>query len=488
VASRSILLELAELENIPGAKLLDFSGGGVRGVSGVCIDSRLAGEGSLFVALPGARQDGHTFAQEAFDRGAAVVMVEEAKLQDSALGLEGLAKQRGRVLLVLPAALRGLQDAARLYLKKFPRLLKMAVSGSAGKSSVKEIAAAIIGREKETVYNPGNLNSETGLPLAVFEVRSHHEAGIFEMGMNRRGEIEELAAVLEPCVALITNIGSAHIGILGSREGIAKEKKNIFSRFSGTETALVPADDEFRDFLAEGVRGTVKFYGPSSFAEWEGVRDLGLGGSEIRWAGEWARFRLPGKHNLKNALAAIALAREAGASDVAIRQGLESVWPLFGRSEIVEGPVTVIRDCYNASPESTAEALAFCDSLDWPGRKIYVLASMLELGDHAGAAHEQIGRALAASAADRVFLLGEEMGAAAEVLRQAGTRDYSFAADMKELAGALEAYIRPGDLVLLKGSRGKALEGLSGLLAAIREPAVQESGEIFAGKGVVHVS
>jgi UDP-N-acetylmuramoyl-tripeptide--D-alanyl-D-alanine ligase len=304
------------------------------------------------------------------------------------------------------------------------------------------------------------------------------------MGMNRTGEIAELAAVLEPCVALITNIGTAHIGILGSQGHIAKEKKNIFSRFSGAETALIPADDEYRDFLAEGVRGTVKLYAAASFAEWGGVRDLGLGGSEICWAGEWVRFRLPGAHNLKNAAAAIALAREAGAGDAAIRRGLESVRPLFGRSEIVPGPVTVIRDCYNASPESVAEALAFCDGLAWPGRKIYVLASMLELGDHAGAAHEEIGRALAASAAARVFLLGDEMEAAAEVLRQAGSRGYCFAADMEELAGALAEYVRPGDLVLLKGSRGKALERLSGLLAAVQEPAVQEPvAEISAGRG-----
>jgi UDP-N-acetylmuramoyl-tripeptide--D-alanyl-D-alanine ligase len=299
------------------------------------------------------------------------------------------------------------------------------------------------------------------------------------MGMNRRGEIEELARIVEPAVALITNTGSPHIGILGSRTMIAKEKKNIFSRFSGTERALIPEDDDFTDFLAEGIRGQVVFYGPASFPEWEGVRDLGLGGSEIRWAGEWVRFRLPGKHNLKNALAAAALAREAGAGGDAIRRGLESVKPLFGRSEVVEGPVSVIRDCYNASPESAAGALAFCDGLDWGGRKIYVMGSMLELGDHARKAHEDLGRLLAASGADKVFLFGEEMKTAAEALGRAGRKDFFHAGDMEDLAAALEKYVRPGDLVLLKGSRGNALERLSGLLAGIRDP---------AGKESVHVS
>jgi UDP-N-acetylmuramoyl-tripeptide--D-alanyl-D-alanine ligase len=476
-----VLLEFAELGKIPGARLIDFSGSPGGGVSGVAIDSRLAGEGSLFAALPGANQDGHAFVEDAFDRGAAAALVSGAKLKDPALGLEALAKKRGRVLAAVPDTLRGLQDAARLYLKKFPRLLKIGVTGSVGKTGVKEIAAAIIGVEKQVVYNRGNLNSETGLPLSVFEVRPHHQAGIFEMGMNRAGEIEELAGVLEPCIALITNVGSAHIGILGSRALIAKEKKNIFSRFSGAETALVPADDDFADFLAEGVRGTVKLYGPASFPEWGGARDLGLEGSEILWAGERVRFRLPGKHNLKNALAAIALAREAGAGDGAVRRGLESVRPLFGRSEIVEGPVTVIRDCYNASPESSAGALAFCDGLVWGGRKIYVMGSMLELGGLGPAAHEELGRLLAASAADKVFLFGEEMEAAAAALRRAGEKDFYYTTDMEVLAAALETYVRPGDLVLLKGSRGAALERLSGLLAGVCGPGCAE-------KEGVHVS
>jgi UDP-N-acetylmuramoyl-tripeptide--D-alanyl-D-alanine ligase len=476
--SKEILLEITELRNIPGARILDFSGGAA-GISGVCIDSRLAGEGSLFAALAGTKQDGHNFVVEAFEKGAAAALVCETKLDDPALGLAERAKKMGRILVAIPDTLRGLQDAARLYLRKFPGLLKTALTGSNGKTTTRQIAAAITGGERSVVCNPGNLNSETGLPLSVFEVRSHHEVGIFEMGMNRRGEIAELARVLEPSVALITNTGSAHIGILGSRGLIAEEKKAIFSRFSGTETALIPEGDEFTDFLAEGVRGRVKIFGPASFAEWEGVRDLGLWGSEIRWAGKAVRFPLPGKHNLKNALAAIALAREAGAGDEAIRRGLESVEALFGRSEIIEGPVTVIRDCYNASPQSSAEALAFCDGLEWTGRKVYVLGSMLELGDHAPEAHANIGRALAASGADMILLFGEEMETAAEVLRQGGSRAYYYTRNMTELAAALKAYIRPGDLVLLKGSRGNALEQLTGVLAECCE-----QDRVFAGEGL----
>jgi UDP-N-acetylmuramoyl-tripeptide--D-alanyl-D-alanine ligase len=431
------------------------------------------------VALAGARQDGHCFVEAAFKQGAAAAMVEEAKLPDPALGLPGLAEKMGKTLVTVPHTLRGLQDAARCYLKKFPGLLKIGITGSSGKTTTKEIAAAMIGAEKTVLSNPGNLNSETGLPLAVFDVRPGHEVGVFEMGMNRAGEIGELARILEPHIALITNIGSAHIGIFGSRALIAKEKKEIFSQFRGNGVALIPGDDEFKDFLAWGVKGRVSFYGAGSFKEWEGVRDLGLEGSEIRWAGEGVRFRLPGKHNVKDALAAAAIAREVPVGNAAIRKGLESARPLFGRSEIIRGRFTVIRDCYNASPESSAGALEFCDGLDWGGRKIYVLGAMLELGENSREAHEALGRALAASRADMVFLFGEEAEAAAEALGRAGGKAWYHTGNMEDLAGALEAYLRPGDLVLLKGSRGNALERLTGVLAG-----PPEKSAVFAGEGV----
>jgi UDP-N-acetylmuramoyl-tripeptide--D-alanyl-D-alanine ligase len=466
-------LDFARAEAIPGARLLGLSGAGesrnLRGFSSVSLDSRNAGEGSLFAALAGSRQDGHFFVKEAFDRGAVAALVGEGQLRNPALGLEDLAAKMGRVLIAVPDTLRGLQDLARLYLKQFPGLLKIGLTGSAGKTTTREIAAAILGREKKVIANSGNLNSETGLPLSVFEVRPGHEVGIFEMGMNRPGEIAELARIVEPHIALITNIGSAHIGIFGNRTMIAEEKKNIFSFFSGTETALIPDDDEFKDFLARGLGGKTVFYGEAAFKEWGGSRSLGLGGSEIRWAGKPVRFGLPGKHNLKDALAAIALAREVPVSDEAIRGGLESARPLFGRSEILEGPVTVIRDCYNASPESTAEALAFCDSLDWEGRKVYILGALLELGKKSRETHERIGRTLAASGADMVFLLGEEMEAAAEAL--AGARPFFHTRDREELARVLGDYVRPGDLVLLKGSRRNKLEDLVRVLEGIQEQA-----------------
>jgi UDP-N-acetylmuramoyl-tripeptide--D-alanyl-D-alanine ligase len=433
------------------------------GFSGVCIDSRKVKPGDLFVALVGSAQDGHDYVEAAFKAGALCALVEEAKLEDPALALEEKAARCGGLLIVVKDSLRALQDAAMAYLEQFPRLIKIGITGSSGKTTTKEIAGAIFGREKKTVTNPMNLNSETGLPLAVFDVREFHEVGIFEMGMNRKGEIAELARVLKPHIALITNVGTAHIGKIGSLEGIALEKKDIFMYQRENDLALIPGSCAFRSILTDGLKGKKHFYGPETLEELGPVEDRGLLGSEITWAGEKVRFALPGKHNLADALAAVALAKELSVGNNAIRQGLESVRSIFGRSEILDGTLPVIRDCYNAHPESAAAAVAFCDGLEYPGRKIYVLGSMLELGESSAAAHRELGLALAQSAADKVFLFGEEMEEAATELAK-GELPFFHSRSIDELSVSLGDYVKPGDLVLVKGSRGCALERLDPVL------------------------
>jgi UDP-N-acetylmuramoyl-tripeptide--D-alanyl-D-alanine ligase len=439
---------------------------GGEGFSSVSVDSRKLEEGALFVALAGTKADGHLFVENAFRAGACAAMVAESRM--GVLNLAHAAGKLGKVLVVVEDTLQGLQDAAAFYLGKFKRLIRVGVTGSTGKTTTKEIAAAMIGSEKKVVMNSGNRNSETGLPLSVFNVRSDHEVGIFEAGMNRRGEIGELARVLKPHIALITNVGSAHIGIVGSKDLIAEEKKNIFSCFTGRETALIPSGDEYSRFLARDVRGKTVFYGPEEFPELGTVRDLGLEGSEISWDGEKVRFGLPGNFNLKNVLAAAAIAREIPVSSAAIRRGLESIKPLFGRGEILTGKTTVIRDCYNSSPESLEAAVDFCDNLTWPGRRLYVIGAMLELGKDSEEAHRQMGRLLSASIAEKIFFFGAETETAAAVLFSRGIPCF-YTDSMDDLVRALENYIRPGDLVLLKGSRGCALEQLTPVLLETEE-------------------
>jgi len=432
------------------------------GFSSVAIDSRKVTEGALFIALRGLQSDGHRFLPQAFDAGASAALVTRQGMKDAAYD-PSMAEKLGKILIVVEDTLKGLQEMAAAYLNRFTNLLRIGITGSSGKTTTKEIAGSMIGMEKKVVMNPGNLNSETGLPLSAFNVRDHHQVGIFEAGMNRRGEIAELAAVLKPQIALITNIGTAHIGALKSMEAIAEEKRQIFSRFTGTETALIPEDDPFRDYLARDVNGNVVFYGQKNLeaaGKLNAVLDRGLAGTEITWEGIPAGFGLPGKHNVKNALAAAALASAAGASAASIREGLSAVKGLFGRSEVLRGKTTVIRDCYNSNPDSAAEAIAFCDSVDWPGRRFYILGSMLELGDHEAAEHRKLGELLSESKADVIFLYGKEMKPAAAVLQERNI-PFVYGEEMEEFSAAVECTIRAGDLVLLKGSRGCALEQLS---------------------------
>ncbi|MCL2205352.1 MAG: UDP-N-acetylmuramoyl-tripeptide--D-alanyl-D-alanine ligase [Treponema sp.] len=439
------------------------------GFSSVAIDSREAVAGSLFVALRGESLDGHRFVGDAFANGAVVALVDEKAMADSSLALAAVAEKTGAILVVVENTLRAFQDAAKAYLEKFPALLRIGITGSSGKTTTKEIAAAIIAQEKQVATNKGNLNSETGLPLSVFGVRAHHEVGVFEAAMSKAGEMADLARVLNPHIALITNIGSAHIGILGSRDAIAHEKKQLFCEFSGKNTAYIPSADAYRDFLAEGVRGKIVFYGAETLAALKGVRSLSIDGTEIDWGGEKTRLALPGKFNLANALAGVALALEAGASDDAVRRGISQVKPLFGRGEILKGKTTVIRDCYNSNPESAAAAVEFCDSVEWPGRKVYVLGSMLELGETSDASHAELGKQLSNCGADMVFLFGEEMRPAAEEdgagMQKSGKKiPFFYTANMAELSQELGKFVQSGDLVLLKGSRGCALETVTDIL------------------------
>jgi len=459
VSSKALMM-MAELSDALGCRHISFSPD--KGFSSVSIDSRAVKEDALFFALCGASSDGHKFVEDAFNSGARCAVVDSSKLEN--FNLTSIARKLNKDLIVVPNTLKALQDCAKIYLEKFPKLIKIGITGSSGKTTTKEITAAIISCEKNTIMNKGNLNSETGLPLSVFEVRKQHEVGVFELGMNRPGEILEIAEVLKPNIALITNIGSAHIEFFGSKEKIADEKKCIYKYLSDNDVALVPGNDEYAEWLAKDVNGIIRFYGNGCFAEFEDTRSLGLNGTEITWAGEKINFALPGKHSLEDAMAAIAVAKELSISNKAIKQGLESIKPLFGRLEILKGNrAFVIRDCYNANPESTARSIEFCDSVEWSSRKIYVIADMLELGSCSVFEHQKLAKILSSSKADKIFLFGDEIKAAADCM-SFDERVFYYTNDINELTKALDSYIRAGDLVLLKGSRGCALERLSEML------------------------
>jgi len=473
VADQTLLMTVSALAAaVRGTILCDYSPN--NGFSSVATDSRNVLPGSLFVPLMGEFLDGHTFIAKALESGAAVIFVDAAHGSGSASLFCTLGKQYNASFIVVENTLHALQDAAGAYLKKFPKLLKIGITGSSGKTTTKEITGAIFSQKYRVIMNEGNLNSETGLPLSVFKVRPEHEVGIFELGMNRKGEITEIARVLMPKLALITNIGTAHIGILGSRQAIAEEKKEIFSFFDSDSTGFVPEDDDWKDFLSDVRSGTVLQYGKSSTHGYGGSESLGIDGTLIRYEGREIRFPLPGPYNLKNALGAIALALHAGIGADRIKAGIESVRPLFGRAEIKRGEATVMLDCYNANPDSMENALEFCRDLEWAGRKIFVLGSMLELGDESGQAHRKACSLARDAGPDRVYLFGQEMvdaGAAVDW----GEIPVEFHTDIERLKAALAAAKRPGDFFFVKGSRGMALERVCPALVTPESETVSRS-------------
>ncbi|MCE5255825.1 MAG: UDP-N-acetylmuramoyl-tripeptide--D-alanyl-D-alanine ligase, partial [Spirochaetaceae bacterium] len=396
-------------------------GGACRGnldeqIVNVVVDSRAIVPGSLFVALPGDKVDGHDFIEAALKQGCSCIIASAARCQeilarvaamqaDIEADIQESARQTGTpakagvlaraCLVFVDSPLRALQMLAKDYRQRMRNLFRIGVTGSSGKTTTKECIGATLAPaypEGTLIMNAGNLNSDIGLSLSMFTIRPEHKIGVFEMGMNRVGEMDELDEIYEPDLAVITNIGTAHVGIIGSRQGIAQEKKNIFSRFNGKQIGLVWEDDSFRDFLKEKVRGRVTEFGLHSTIGLESAENLGLSGWQLRWMGQTILFPLPGRHNLNNALAALSVAVEMGAEPALAAQGLQAVKPLFGRSEIFEGSISLIRDCYNANPDSVAAALDFVDSVEWKGRKLCVLGSMLELGDSSVAEHRVIGR------------------------------------------------------------------------------------------------
>ncbi len=454
------LLSIADVVAATGGRLFAGTGtqrGTVPGadLSSVVVDSRLARRGCLFVALGGERTDGHEYLSQAVDAGAACLLVSEAQAARREGELARLAARSGARAVAAADTLAALQDLARFHLRRLPPITRIGVTGSNGKTTTKEIIGAMLSRSAPTAVNEGNLNSEIGLPLACFAVSADHRYAVFEMGMNRAGEMEILADIARPDLALVTNIGTAHIGLLGSREAIAREKAKIFSCFDGRQTGFLNEEEPFFVLLAEGLKGRIVRFGPRSTKGFEGSESLGLDGTLIRWEGSRIRFPLFGPHNLANALAAISVARELGIAPAAVREGLESVVPLFGRSQILRGSVTVLVDCYNANPDSMASAIGFADGLPWNGRKLAVLGAMRELGAESEQAHGALIRRAVEAGFDAVFLLGEEMEQAAR--EQASDRLHWFA-DAESLGESLAHGVRDGDLVLVKGSRGVELE------------------------------
>ncbi|MBM7021902.1 UDP-N-acetylmuramoyl-tripeptide--D-alanyl-D-alanine ligase [Treponema sp. Marseille-Q4523] len=448
--------------------------------SSVTTDSRFVVPGSLFVPLVGTVQNGHAYIPEALEKGASCVFVNESEYSGDERAYSLLAKKYPLAFFVIVSdTLYALQDAAAAYVAKFPRLKKIGITGSSGKTTTKELVAAVLKQKYRVVSSDGNFNSETGLPLSVFKIRDTDEIGVFEMGMNRPNEIGEIAGVLKPEYALITNIGSAHVGILGSKKNIAAEKRKIFDYIPESGAAFVPASDAFAPFLIEKCKGQIVYFG-NDVAPKSGVSllsDDGLAGTVFSIGDERVRFTLPGMYNYENALAAVAVGKYFGISDAEIKTALSAFGGVSGRSEsghiaLKNGKrVTLVKDCYNANAESTASVLSFCASAKDVERRIYVLGDMLELGEASRGVHETAGKQACKANAYKIVFIGTEMKYAYDAALASGFTGalYIPGASVEAMSCAADfilANASDGDLLLLKGSRGMALERIVPLIEA----------------------
>ncbi len=426
----------------------------------ICIDSREAQSRSLFVPLKGERTDGHFHIESAVRQGSCAVLVNLDWAEKHIESMTLWSERYGVLFFPVDDTLKKMQQLAEEHRRRFTALTVVGVTGSNGKTTTKEMIAAILGCYKPTYKNPGNLNSEIGLPLTVLRMRNVYDYAVLEMGINHIGEMDILTRIAKPGLALITNIGRAHIGFMGSQRKIAEEKRKIFSHFGADNAAFIYENEGFDAILTEHLKGAVKYFGERSAIGLKEVVDRGTEGQDLVFTDYTIHLSLPGRHNLQNALAAICLAQHLGVPSSCIQEGLSGMNASFGRTEILKGRVCVVQDCYNANPDSVLASIKMTVSLPTEGRRILVLADMLELGEESRAAHAALGESLSAADVDRIFLFGQEMKAARDVL--SGLRDdVVYASDFNDLKERLLGYVTTGDLVLLKGSRGMELERLT---------------------------
>ncbi|QEN07907.1 UDP-N-acetylmuramoyl-tripeptide--D-alanyl-D-alanine ligase [Oceanispirochaeta crateris] len=426
----------------------------------ICIDSREAGPRSLFVPLKGERTDGHLHIESAIAAGSSAVLVEQDWAEAHSKTLQNWAAQYPVLFFPVQDTLKQMQELAAAHRARFSKLKVVGVTGSNGKTTTKEMIASVLETMGRTYKNQGNLNSEIGLPLTVLRMNKEYDFAVLEMGINHVGEMDVLVDIARPGTALITNIGSAHIGYLGSKRKIAEEKRKIFSLFKKSNRAFINENEPFGDVLTENLQGILHRYGERSLSELQEVQDLGLEGQRLVFTDCTIRLALPGYHNLNNALAAIAVSRSLGARWDQIREGLESLGAVFGRSQILKGRVDIVQDCYNANPDSVLAAVKMFSAMPARGRRILVLGDMLELGEESEVAHKTIGKALTDSPVDQAFFFGSEMKAAFDEYQLTGKGAFH-TDDYRTLEKMLLTASEPGDLVLLKGSRGMELERLA---------------------------
>jgi UDP-N-acetylmuramoyl-tripeptide--D-alanyl-D-alanine ligase len=425
-------------------------------------DSRSVRAAELFVPLRGPNFDGHDFIREALARGAAGCFIQR--------GLEtkisGIDNPEGFFIKV-EDPLYALGELAGFWRSRVPATI-VAITGSNGKTTTKEMTARILSGPFKTLQTEGNFNNLIGLPLMLLRLCPDHEVAVLEMGMSEFGEIARLKAIADPRVSAITNIGRAHLEFLGDLDGVARAKGELWTGLKEEDWIAVNVDDAKVVELSASAPCRQKTFGILNDAEFRAEDLRSASGKGIRFSMEMngrkadVALGVFGRHNVYNALAAAALASASGAETDEILQGLENFQPFSGRGEIVrlQGHVHILNDTYNANPDSLRATLAAFLEMKGGRRGLVVLGDMLELGPSAAAAHEQAGREIGQMGFSHIFFLGEQAREAARGANSTfinGTRIH-LPRSHEELLDKLGKVIEAGDWVLIKGSRRMRME------------------------------
>ena len=419
-------------------------------VSSVAIDSRKVIKDTLFVAIKGARVDGHSFIPQVMEAGAL------CSLSEQDLGDVDYPYIR------VSSCTEALKDLAEHYRRSLD-IKVVGITGSVGKTSTKEMIASVLSEKYNVLKTEGNFNNEIGLPLTVFNIREEHEVAVLEMGISHFGDMKPLAKIARPDVCVITNIGYAHLENLGTRDGILKEKSSMTDYMNPKGSVIFNGDDDkLKSYTSRDGRTPV-YFGLTSSCPFhvENIERKGLKGTYAEFVTPTSRFHahisIPGDHMIYNALAGVAVGYALGMNNDEIARGIEKLVPIAGRNNLIEAKhYTIIDDCYNANPVSMKAAI---DVLDMAiGRKVAVLGNMGELGNNEKVLHREVGEYAAAHGIDLVCGIGH---LAKELVDGAtngssSTRGLWFE-NKADFLDAMKDLIKDGDNVLVKASHGMDL-------------------------------
>ena len=442
----------------PLSQIAAWSGGRLAGgnpaqtITNVSSDSRALKPGDLFVAIRGEKFDGHNLLADAARLGAAGAIVDQ----------ETPGLPPSFALIVVADTVRGLQSLASAY-RATLRLTSVCITGSNGKTSTKDLCASVFAQRFSVTRTAGNLNNHLGVPFSILRADSTHDVGVFEIGMNHAGEIAPLAAIARPDIAIVTNVGVAHIEFLGTREAIAQEKGTLAEAVGENGTVILNADDTFTPSITKRTRAR--------------VITAGLLGGDVRATdlehlSTGTRFRLhatgqsvqadlpvPGEHMVRNALLACAAGISLGLSLAECAAGLRALDLTAGRlTQKTIGGIRILDDTYNANPDSMSAALVTLARMPGTGRRIAVLGGMGELGKESERGHRSVGEVAGREKIACVITVGESARWIAEAAENAGVREVIRAADADEAVCMLRDIAKPGDTVLVKASRSARLE------------------------------